>query len=166
MEENLIRLILWLVFIGVWLVSGIAKKRRDDRKVASGEAPSSEEIREYFGEDEPEEEHHAPQEDEFRKFLRTIAGVEEKRPESSPGAARGGKPSKPPAGEKTRPAVSYAEPAPGPEYRPKPAPAAPPPERAGWGAEKLRKAVIFSEILSPPRALRPYRAVKRDSFRS
>lgn len=172
MEENLIRLILWLVFIAVWVISGLAKKKRDDRRVASGEAPDAEELREYFGEDEPDEPPHESQEDEFRKFLRTIAGVEEEKPETprepSPGpyAARSriekpGPEAPPPAREIQEPAVSMGFTPDEPRGEPRTVRN----HALDWDRKKLRSAVIYSEILGPPRALRPYRAVKRDSFR-
>jgi hypothetical protein len=172
LEENLIRLILWLVFIAVWVVSGLAKKRKDDRKVASGEAPDADELREYFGDDEPEEEPHVSEEDEFRKFLRTLTGAGEKSPEINPAP-----PGETKAAAKPRaapgPAASPAE-----EVKPQAAVKAHRPVRPvamsrpfkkyarDWDKNKLRSAVIYSEILGPPRALRPYRAIKRDSFRS
>ncbi len=172
MEENLIRLILWLVFIAVWVVSGLAKKRKDDRRVASGEAPDAEELREYFGEDEPEEEPYASQEDEFRKFLRTITGAEEEKPEVKTATA-----AKPPA---AKPRTQEPGPAAAPAAVKTPEPEVVKGFRTGltagasqpftryardWDKNKLKSAVIYSEILSPPRALRPYRALKRDSFR-
>lgn len=165
MEENLIRLILWLVFIVIWLIAGISKKRMDDRRVRSGEAPSAEELREHFGDNEPEEEPYVSQEDEFRKFLRTVTGVEpekagarEKASEKTPAARPRPQAPGPAAAEGEVPdsgAVQKQEIA-----RIKRHPR--PPVR---GPEKLREAVVFFEILSPPRALRQYRAVKRDSFR-
>ncbi len=173
MEENLIRLILWLVFIAVWVVSALAKKRKDDRRVASGEAPDAEELREYFGEDEPEEEPHASGEDEFRKFLRTITGAEEEQPEIKTAPAAAHKPAEPrpeePVPAAARAAVKRPEPAVVKEFKTgRPVRMSQTSTRYArdWDKNKLQGAVVYSEILSPPRALRPYRAVKRDSFRA
>lgn len=164
MEENLTRLILWLVFIAIWVISGLAKKRKDDRRVASGEAPDAEELREYFGEDEPEEPPHESQEDEFRKFLRTVAGVEKEKPEAPAAPSPAGPPKEEP-GPAASPAVpEISEPAVSREFRMN-EPRAVKNHALDWDRKKLRSAVIYSEILGAPRALRPYRAVKRDSFR-
>ncbi len=171
MEENLIRLILWLVFIAVWVVSGLAKKRRDDRRVAGGEDPGPEELREYFGEDEPEEPPHASKEDEFRRFLRTLTGAEEEQPGIKTETVlkpRSAEPRKVEPGPAVSPVEEEKPAPPVPRYKPaRPAMMSQPFKKYArdWDKNKLRSAVIYSEILAPPRALRPYRALKRDSFR-
>jgi hypothetical protein len=162
-DENQIRLILWLVFIAVWVVSGLVKKQRDARSVERGDSPGESELREYFGEDEPEEEPHVSREDEFRKFLRTITGEPEPVKTEKPAAVR-------PA---PQPVVSHVKPPeeivmPREEAAVKKALQTTP---AGghawqWGRGKLKDAVVFSAIIGPPRAVSPYSFKRMDRLRS
>ncbi len=166
MDENNIRLVLWLVFIAVWVVSGLVKKQKDARSVERGDAPGESELREYFGEDEPEDEPHVSQEDEFRKFLRTITGEPEPVKPKKPAAAR-------PAAAGPRPAVSHVKP---PEEivmprkeaaEKKPLKATPAwGYAAQWGRGKLKDAVVYSAVIGPPRSVSPYSFKRMDRLKS
>ncbi len=160
-EEGLIRLILWLVFIAIWIISAVAKRHKDMQKVKSGEAPSPEEIREYFGEDEPPEEPHFSQEDEFRKFLRTLTGEPEaeKVPAKKPAPAAVVRPSPEPV---ISPVAEHVK-----AERPRAKAVRRKPKilkdlSAGaysenWSRRRLKDAIVYSEIVGRPRAMSPYR---------
>ena len=164
MEEESLKLILWLVFIAVWIIAAFAKKKRETAEGGLAEKTGDEGAE---GQEEgfPGEEYIEPQ-DELARFLRTIAGIEGK-PASAKESSE----------KKTAPGVVKKK-------TPEPVRGAPLPVRAapakevvfkefskpsreksvsgmlyleGLDREKLRRGVVLSEVLGPPRAVRPYR---------
>ncbi len=149
-----VRLIFWIIVGIIWLISVIAKKRGMETKPPAG--------RSITGKPEGGDVYEAP-EDELSRFLRMVSGevIEEKKPEPKPGSSK-----IPEAVKEVKPV--YVEPEPlvlssktgipeavsVPEQIP--AGEISLPAFAGMSMDEVRKGIVLSEILGPPRAMKPY----------
>ena len=134
--------LLWIIFIVIWIVSALTKKRADVESEGYEEE-------EGISPDSP-----PPPQEALERFLRRLAGEEEK-------------PKIPPPAE-IKPVVETVEVAPPPEVEEPPLRAKIPPapfplekeKKEGIGGpilesadlETLRQGIILAEILGPPRA--------------
>ena len=138
-----VRLIFWIIVGIIWIISVIAKKRGIETKPPAG--------RRITGKPDGGDVYEAP-ENELSRFLRMVSGevIEEKKPEPLVLSSETG--------------ISEAVSVPETVFREKPMkvkPQIPASEISllaftGMSMDEVRKGIVLSEILGPPRAMRPY----------
>ena len=170
--EDSIRIIFWLVFGLIWFVSALSKKRRMETPPKVGETTLKVgETKHGAGEAKPEGVYEAP-EDELSRFLKMVSGeVQQEKEEVKPG------PYLQPVSQVKPQVVEVREVKPEPVHiEPEEIQEAVVGERlevagevpktkkkmftapvARMGVSDLQRAIVLSEILGPPRAIRPLR---------